>query len=263
VATLLLGAAGVFGQLQDALNTIWGVKPKPGRGFWATIKDRFASFTMVLGVGFLLLVSLTLTTVLSALVKYVSGSIPALAAIGQVLDFIVSFAVITLLFALIFRVLPDVKIDWRDVWLGAALTSILFVVGKFAISVYLGRSGVASAYGAAGSLVVLLLWVYYAAQILFSGAEFTKVYAKTFGSKIVPADDALPVTAEARAEQGLEPVAKTPGVGPTRQPGPPPPGPRKLAHGTLQYESDIRRAGLIGAVLGLVLGLIRAPKQKA
>jgi membrane protein len=262
VVTLLLGAAGVFGQLQDALNTVWGVAPKPGRSFWETIKDRFASFTMVLGVGFLLLVSLSMSTALSALVKYVSGVVPFLAVLGQVLDFVVSFGVVTLLFALLFKYLPDVKIGWRDVWMGAAMTALLFVVGKFAIGLYLGRSGVASAYGAAGSLVVLLLWVYYAAQILLFGAEFTKAYAKNYGSQIVPADDAVPVTPEARAEQGLKPAdgPAAPGHSAPRH-AQAPPGPPATVHCTPGMERDIQRAGLVGAALGLVFGLIRAPKR--
>jgi membrane protein len=190
VATLLIGASGVFGQLQDALNTVWGVEPKEGRGVWGFIKDRFLSFVAVLGTGFLLLVSLVLSSALAALGKWFSGSLPLPEAVLQAINFLLSFIVITGLFALIFKVLPDAKVAWRDVWIGAALTAVLFTIGKFAIGLYLGKSNVASAYGAAGSLVIVLVWVYYSAQILLYGAEFTQVYANRFGERIVPAPDA-------------------------------------------------------------------------
>ncbi len=203
-ATLLLGAGGLFGQLQDSLNTIWEVQPKPGQGFMAMIKNRFMSFSMVLGTGFILLVSLFVTAMISSLGAYMESVLPLPAFVLQIINFVVAFAVITLLFAMIFKVLPDVEIGWHDVWVGAAVTSFLFGVGKFALGLYLGKSSVASAYGAAGSLAVLLLWIYYAAQILFFGAEFTQVYAKKYGSKIVPSPNAEPMTAEAREQQGMK-----------------------------------------------------------
>jgi len=190
LATLLLGASGVFGQLQDALNTVWGVEPKEGRGLWGFIKDRFLSFVAVLGTGFLLLVSLVLSSALAAMGKWFSGLLPLPEAVLELMNVALSFVVVTGLFALIFKVLPDAKVAWRDVWVGAALTSILFTVGKFALGLYLGKSNVASAYGAAGSLVLVLLWVYYSAQILLFGAEFTQVYANEVGERIVPAPDA-------------------------------------------------------------------------
>jgi membrane protein len=190
VITLLFGASGVFGQLQDALNTVWGVEPKEGRGVWGFIKDRFLSFVAVVGTGFLLLVSLVLSSALAAVGKWFSGVLPLPEAVLQALNFLVSFVVITGLFALIFKVLPDARVAWRDVWVGAALTALLFTIGKFAIGVYLGKSNVASAYGAAGSLVIVLVWVYYSAQILLYGAEFTQVYANRRGERIVPAPDA-------------------------------------------------------------------------
>jgi membrane protein len=193
IATLLLGASGVFAQLQDGLNTIWEVKPKPGRGLFRIIKDRFISLTMVLGTGFLLLVSLVISAALAAMGAYIEGLLPLPGFIMQGINFIISFAVITALFALIYKILPDADVTWKDVWIGAAITSLLFTVGKFLLALYLGRSSVASAYGAAGSLVVILLWVYYSAQILFLGAEFTQVYANNYGSKIKPDEDALPV----------------------------------------------------------------------
>ncbi|HXG64903.1 MAG TPA: YihY/virulence factor BrkB family protein [Blastocatellia bacterium] len=203
VATLLFGASGVFGALQDGLNTIWEVQPKPGRGIWGIIKDRFLSLTMVLGVGFLLLVSLLLSAALAALGKYFEGLLPLPAFVWQAANLVISFGVITLLFALIYKILPDVEIAWGDVWVGAAITSLLFTIGKFLIGLYLGRSTIGSTYGAAGSLVVILIWIYYSAQILFFGAEFTQVYANQYGSRIKPDEDAMPVTEEARAQQGM------------------------------------------------------------
>jgi membrane protein len=203
VATLLFAASGVFGELQDSLNTIWEVQPKPGQGFMATIKQRFFSFAMVLGVGFLLLVSLIISAALGALGTFVAGDQAGQTLIWKTINFVVSFGVTTLLFALIFKILPDAKVQWRDVWVGALATALLFTLGKAALGWYLGRPGTTSTYGAAGSFVALLLWVYYTAQILFLGAEFTQVYARTYGSKIEPAENAVPVTEEARAQQGI------------------------------------------------------------
>jgi membrane protein len=201
IVLLLFGATGLFGQLQDAMNTIWEVQPKPGRGIWGFVKDRFLSFSMVMGTVFLLLVSLVMSAGLAAM-----GSLMGdwgTSRVGQIVNFVVSFAVISGLFAMIFRFLPDAKVAWRDVWLGSALTALLFTIGKTAIGLYLGHSSVASAYGAAGSLVVLLIWAYYSAQIFLFGAEFIKAYANQYGSRIVPEADAEPVTEEARAEQGI------------------------------------------------------------
>ena len=203
IATLLFGASGVFGALQDALNTIWEVTPKPGRGMLGMIRDRFVSFTMLLGVGFLLLVALVLSAGLAALGKFVGGMLPVPEVVLQAVNLIISFGVITLLFAMIFKILPDAEIRWNDVWIGAAVTSLLFTIGKFVLGLYLGKSSAGSAYGAAGSLIVVLLWVYYSAQILFFGAEFTQVYANTYGSRVVPSPDAVPLTPEAQAEQGM------------------------------------------------------------
>jgi membrane protein len=203
IAALLFGASGVFGQLKDALNTIWEVEPKPGRGVWGIIRDRFMSFAMVLVIGFLLLVSLVLSAALHAAQNAMANVIPGPDAVMHVANLAVSFAVITLLFAMIYKFLPDVKIGWRDVWIGAAATALLFVIGKYLIGLYMGYAAVGSTYGAMGSLVVILVWVYYSAQILFMGAEFTQAYARMYGSRIVPAPQAQPVTAEARAQQGL------------------------------------------------------------
>jgi membrane protein len=202
---LVFGLWGVFGELQDGLNTIWGVTPKPGRRVIDVVKERFWSFAMVVGIGFLLLVSLALSAWLVAAGTYFGQLLPAPAAALETVNFVISFVVITGLFAMTFKLLPDVRIAWRDVWLGAAVTSLLFTVGKVIIGLYLGKSSVASAYGAAGSLVIIVVWVYYSAQILLFGAEFTKVWTKRRGSGFVPKHTAIPVTEEARAEQSLGP----------------------------------------------------------
>ena len=191
--TLLAGASGVFAQLQDSLNSLWGVEPKEGRGLWGLIRDRFLSVATLLGTGFLLLVSLVLSAALAAFGKWFGGWLPAPEFVLQGLEFVISLWVITGLFALMFKALPDAKVAWGDVWIGAGLTALLFTIGKFAIGLYLGKSDVGSAYGAAGSLVILLVWVYYSAQILLFGAEFTQVYANTLGSRIVPSDNAVMV----------------------------------------------------------------------
>ncbi|BAY69023.1 YihY/virulence factor BrkB family protein [Anabaena sp. FACHB-709] len=193
IALLLLGATGVFIELQDSLNTIWEVQPKPGRGVKNIFRQRFLSFGMVLGIGFLLLVSLVISTVLSTLVNYFGGLLPGVDFLWQLVNFIISFAITTLLFALIFKVLPDVRITWNDVLVGAILTSILFSIGRFLLGQYLGNAGFGSAYGAAGSVVLILAWVYYTAQILFFGAEFTQVYARKYGRRIVPTRHAMPL----------------------------------------------------------------------
>ena len=203
IATLIVGLWGVFGELQDGLNTIWGVTPKPGRRLREIVRDRFWSFAMVVGTGFLLLVSLVMSAWLAAMGTYVSYLLPAPALALEAANSLISLAVITGAFALIFKLLPDVRVAWRDVWLGAAVTSLLFTGGKFLIGLYIGKSAVASAYGAAGSLVVIVVWVYYSAQILLFGAEFTKVWTRRRGSGFKVEKTAKPVTAEARAEQGM------------------------------------------------------------
>ena len=187
IVTLIVTATGLFIELQDALNTIWGVEAKPGQGIMGFIRIRLMSFAMVVGIGFLLLVSLLVSTALAALSKWINDLMPGMGILSVIASDLVSFAVITVLFAMIFKVLPDVKIAWHDVWIGGAVTSLLFTGGKFLLGWYLGRSTTISAYGAAGSLVLILLWVYYSAQILFFGAEITKVYANRFGVALQPA----------------------------------------------------------------------------
>jgi len=182
----LFGASGVFGQLQDALNTIWGVKAKSGVGIMGFIRSRFLSFAMVAGVCFLLLVSLVLESLLKSLSHYVQSMLPGGIVIALVVYSIFDLAVVVLLFACIFKFLPDVKIQWRDVWIGAVMTAIFFAIGKWALGLYLGSGTAASAYGAASSLITLLLWIYYSSQILLFGAEFTQVYAARAGRAFVP-----------------------------------------------------------------------------
>jgi membrane protein len=203
VVILLFAASGLFGQLQDSLNVIWEVQPKPDRGIKGIIRDRFMSVTLIIGVAFLLLVSLVLSAGISAFSDLLGDLFPGAGIVIQVVNLLISFGVVTLLFAMIYKVLPDAQVQWSDVWLGAAFTALLFAIGKELIGLYLGNVAVGSAYGAAGSLVVILLWVFYSSQILFFGAEFTQVYANRFGSKIVPAENAVPMTEKSRIQQGM------------------------------------------------------------
>jgi membrane protein len=216
VVTLLLGATGVFIQLQDALNSIWKVKQEPGGGIITFVTHRLLSFAMIISIGFLLLVSLVLSAALAGLGKYVGGFLPGWTVVGEVLNFVISFGVITVLFALTFKILPDVKIRFRDVWVGAMFTAALFVVGKALLGLYLGRKSVASAYGVFGSLVVLLLWVYYSAQILFFGCEITRVHAVQTKAKVVPKKHAVWISeSEALGEPKSE--AKAPAYKPPQK----------------------------------------------
>ena len=202
LVVLLLGATGVFAELQDALNIVWEVESQRPSGVWAAIKDRFLSFVMVLGIGFLLLVSLVASAALAALGRFAGGHWPQLAPGLHAAELAVSLAVFTVLFAAIYKVLPDAKIAWGDVWVGAAVTALLFTLGKYLIGLYLGTSSVGSAYGAAGSLAVFLVWVYYSAQVLFFGAEFTQVYANRYGSHIVSVAAESPKRAARLAARG-------------------------------------------------------------
>jgi len=196
VATLIFGATGVFYQLQQMLNKIWEVKPKAKtkQKILRLLKDRLFSFGLILAVGFLLLVSLVISAAIGAVNSWVSHNFSeSLAVVFSVLDILFSIGVVTLLFAAIFKVLPDAKIKWRDVWAGAFLTSILFVVAKFALGLYLGKSDPGSTYGAAGSIILIMLWVSYAGVILLFGAEFTRVYTtQTSGEMPRPNPTAVP-----------------------------------------------------------------------
>ena len=193
VALAIFGASGVFGQLQDALNTIWGVKAKPSQGIWEFLRSRFLSFAMVAGICFLLLVSLAIEALLKGFSHYVQSVLPGGMMIALTVYLVFDFAVVVLLFAMIFKFLPDVKIQWRDVWIGAAITAILFGIGKWLLGFYLGSGAAGSAYGAASSLITLLLWVYYSSQILLFGAEFTQVYAARAGRELKPSEYAVRV----------------------------------------------------------------------
>jgi membrane protein len=257
LATLLFGATGVFAQLQEALNTIWGVETKPGLGIIQTLKDRFISFVAALGSGFLLLVSLVLSAGLAAVGHTLDALLPASEAMLQAINFLLSFVVITLLFAMIYKMLPDVSIHWSDVWVGAGMTSLLFTIGKFLIGVYLGKSDVGLAYGAAGSLIVILLWVYYASQIFLFGAEFTAVYAASHGSRLIPVEHAMPAHEGAVAVPGVASLsprrsreAKEPRIGEAR-----------IFPHIEVARMTVRDALIIGGGLAAVLYLGRRPRD--
>jgi membrane protein len=190
LVTLLAGATTVFVQLQDSLNRVWDVEARPKRSaIWAFVKERLLSLAMVFGIGFLLLVSLVVSTGLSAVGDWAGG---------QIANNVISIVVITLLFAMMFKYLPDAKVAWRDVWFGALTTAVLFTLGKFLIGLYLGRASVGSAYGAAGSVVVVMVWVYYASLIFFFGAELTHVHAKQTQHRVAPTEHAVRVSPTAR-----------------------------------------------------------------
>jgi membrane protein len=199
VATLIFGATGVFYQLQQVLNRMWEVKPNPEKKILKIIRDRIFSFGLVLAVGFLLLVSLTLSAALNAVGNWISGNFSdALVVVFDVIDVAVSIGVFTLLFAAIFKFLPDAKISWRDVWHGAFVTALLFAIAKFALGIYFAKSNPSSAYGAAGTIVLIMLWVSYAGLIVLFGAQFTQTYAMHSGKKIAPVKGAVSTTAQAK-----------------------------------------------------------------
>jgi membrane protein len=202
LGTLIIGASGVFAQLKDALNAIWGVRLKKSAGIKSMIKDYVLSFSIVLAIGFLLIISLLFSAGLQAISTYMKGIIP-LPPFAAALAEATSFGLLTVLFALIYKVLPDAEIGWRDVGIGAVFTSIFLTIGKFLIGLYLGTSSVGSSFGAAGALILILTWVYYSTTIFLFGAEFTKVFAREFGCGIVPNRRAEVITKEARDEQGL------------------------------------------------------------
>jgi membrane protein len=183
--TMFFGASGVFGQLQGSLNRIWGADGSRRKGMKGQLQRRAASFSMILGIGFLLFVSLALSALISGLHGFIDEYLTVPSELLSLANLTVSFLIVTALFAMIFKLLPDARIEWRDVWLGAVVTALLFTIGKSLIGLYLGRAGVTSVYGAAGSLVLVLLWVYYSSQLLFLGAELTEVYSRRYGSRRV------------------------------------------------------------------------------
>lgn len=191
IATLIFGATGVFYQVQQTLNHMWEVEPKPEQQLLKFLRDRLFSFGMILTIGFLLLVSLVISSLISALGEWISVNVLGiLDVVLKIADFTLSLIIITLLFAAIFKILPDVRIRWKDVWIGAFVTSLLFVIAKFLLGLYFGISSPGSMYGAAGSIILIMLWTTYSALILLYGAEFTRVYARRYGVKIEPSPHA-------------------------------------------------------------------------
>lgn len=203
---LLIGATSVFAEIQDSINDIWGLKPKPKKGWLKFLKDRFLSFSVIVSLGFLLLVSLAVTGVIEALSNRLQARFPTVTvAVFYTVNLIITLGISLLIFAVIFKVLPDAEIRWRDVMSGALVTAILFMLGKFAISLYVTRLKVGSTYGAAGSLVVLLVWIYYSSIILYLGAEFTKAYAIRYGAAIHPSPFAV-TTKKVEVEKGRQTI---------------------------------------------------------
>lgn len=250
IVLLFVAASGVFVNLKTALNMIWGIAPEPGNGFLSMLRRRFLSFALVLGVGFLMLASVASSIALAALRRYLSEFSPTLVETLPRLDLLASLVVITLLFAVIFRVLPDAEVAWRDVWLGAMATSLFFAIGEYVIGLYLANSSVGSAYGAAGTLVVVLTWIYYSAAIVMFGAEFTQAYANRYGTKIVPSAGAALVQ---------EPISHS--AEPSLAEAPPP----QAENTTFARRSQTARqvaAGLIGLAVGLLLALVSNWRKK-
>lgn len=219
LALLLFAASAVFAQLKEALNRVWEVEPKKPEGWKAkvahAVRKNFLSFAGVVGTGFLLLVSLLLSTLLAAAGRYLEGWMPGAALLWQIVNFAFTLAIVTLIFAAMYKALPDARIAWKDVLVGAVITALLFVIGQFAIGYYLGAGPVASRFGAAGAIVLILVWVYYSSMILFFGAEMTQVYANLYGSRVRAASDAEPLReAIARREapperEGLDEARKS------------------------------------------------------
>ncbi|HYH06650.1 MAG TPA: YihY/virulence factor BrkB family protein [Thermoanaerobaculia bacterium] len=250
IFTLLLGASGVFGQLKDALNTIWNVEPKKAAGIKGFVKERFLSMAMVFGIGFLLLVTLVFDAAISAMAPMLERMFGTEALLHAV-QLLLSTAVAIVLFAAIFRILPDLKIAWRDVWFGAIFTAVLFALGKWGLGLYLGKAAVGSAYGAAGSLVILLVWVYWSSQILFFGAEFTQVYARRFGS-LQGDTSKRDARAQAKKPEDRPKVAEP-------VPGHRPVSPRPIPAYAKQQKSGgglmkVAAGGVAGLLFGAILG---------
>lgn len=197
---LLFSATGVFAELQDSMNTIWGVKPKPNQGVWNWVRNRLLSLAMVFGIGFLLLISMFISALMTTASQQLFGRAGWIAHLGEI---VLSLGIVTLLFAAIFKFLPDVKLSWRHVWTGAAITAVLFTIGKYGLAVYFKSNPPTSAYGAAGAPVAVLLWIYYSSFILFFGGEFTKVWSLHHGHRVIPDESAVVVTEEDRAQQGI------------------------------------------------------------
>jgi membrane protein len=207
VIVLVLGATGIFGEIQDSINTIWGLKSKPKTGIIKLVLNRLISFSLIISLGFIAMVSLVLDAAVAAVSDMLSRIPGAGLILITIIKYALNFVVISMMFAVIFKVLPDAKIKWRDVIRGALLTGVLFIIGKFGIGLYVSKTNLASVYGAAGSIVVILVWVYYTAVILYFGAEFTKVYSIKYGSRIMPNDYAVWVKVK-EEEHANEPLHK-------------------------------------------------------
>ena len=206
VITLIIGATAVFAEIQDSINSIWGLKAKPKQGWLKMVQNRFLSFSIIVSLGFLLLVSLAISGIIEGLSHRLQAAFPGIAVVVfYIVNLLLTLGVSTLIFAVIFRVLPDAHIRWKDVMSGACVTAVLFMLGKFGISFYISQTKVGSTYGAAGSLVVVLVWIYYSSIILYLGAEFTKAYAVAFGAAIHPNDYAV-TTRQVEVETGKQTI---------------------------------------------------------
>jgi len=208
IVALLVGAMGVVTELQDALDTVWKVAPKANRGMWGVVRTRLVSVAMILALGFLLLVSLVVSAALAGFGAWLHARIGSVAVLIWFIDAAISLGVIATLIALIFKILPDAHVAWRDVWVGALATAVLFLVGKYLISLYISKTSVGSAFGAAGSLAVLLVWIYYSAQLVLLGAEFTRAFANRYGAKVRPTAEAVPAEQAAAARRPPPPDAR-------------------------------------------------------
>ena len=207
ILVLLIGATGIFGEVQDSLNKIWGLRVKTKKTWWKLILNRLLSFSLIISIGFVMMVSLLLNAIVSAFGNFLARYFSEFSVIlVQITDSVLTFVITTFLFSLMFKVLPDAKIKWKDVFVGGLITSVFFTLGKLAIGYYLGRSNIASVYGAAGSIMIIMVWVYYSSIILYLGAEFTKVYAKMHGGKIYPNEYAIWIKTE--ETQVANPVLK-------------------------------------------------------
>jgi membrane protein len=206
IIILLVGATSVFAEIQDSINTIWGIKPKPKKGWLKLLQNRLLSFSVLIGLGFILLVSLVVTSLIDSLSNHLKALFPNITVVlFYILNQVITLIIVTLMFGVIFKVLPDARIKWKDVVAGAVVTAILFMMGKFAISFYISKSNIGSTYGAAGSLIVVLLWIYYSSIILYFGAEMTKAYAVEYGSPIRPNEYAV-TTKEVEIETGKQTI---------------------------------------------------------
>ncbi|RYY95690.1 MAG: YihY/virulence factor BrkB family protein, partial [Chitinophagaceae bacterium] len=265
IVTLIIGATSMFGEMQDSINGIWGIKTNPRAGMKAMIKTRILSFGMVASLGFLLLVSLAATAVIEGLGARLQDMFPNVSVVlFYIINLVLTLGITTVLFAGVFKVLPDAKIRWKDVWIGAIFTAVLFLIGKFLIGLYINKSDVGSTYGSAGSLIVLLLWIYYSSFILFMGAEFTKNYLVEYGPGIIPDKYAVPMEGAivASAEPKKQPVTAAPAPADPQQPWRTRPYPALSVSGPRDPHSaheDIARKGThVGGAKAVMVAMLAA-----